>query len=178
MLTNGGRFTITTLGQLTITSLMLSDTGDYTNRLTGAGPSSISNTVQLIVSGMCVFISMCVYYCITIEPASEPRDVTLLSVGAEYVNISWTNPANPGTAPSFSQFRITAVSNINTVTVTFNATNTFSSFFINTRVVEGLKPSVEYDLTIVAVSNVEQLGELTSDSSKILSFNTTVGGML
>ena len=121
---------------------------------------------------------MCVYYCITIEPASEPRNVTLLSVGAEYVNISWTNPANPGTAPSFSQFRITAVSNINTVTVTVDATNTTDNDFIDTRVVKGLKPSVEYDLTIVTISNVEQLGELTSDSSEILSFNTTVGGML
>ena len=104
-----------------------------------------------------------------------PRTVSLLSVGAEYVNISWMNPSNMGT-PTFSQFRIVAESCVNTVSLTVDATSTSDSSFTNMMLVEGLKPSVEYKLTIVALSTVEQLGVLTSELSEVLTFNTTVGG--
>ncbi len=49
-LTTGGRFNTDTLGQLTISSVTLSDAGNYTNTLNGTSPS-IDNTVELIVSG-------------------------------------------------------------------------------------------------------------------------------
>ena len=111
----------------------------------------------------------------TIAPASMPRTVSLLSVGAEYVNISWMNPTNMGT-PTFSQFSIVAESCVNTVSLTVDATSTSDSSFTNMMLVEGLKPSVEYKLTIVALSTVEQLGVLTSELSEVLTFNTTVGG--
>ena len=104
-----------------------------------------------------------------------PRTVSLLSVGAEYVNISWMNPSNMGT-PTFCQFRIVAESCVNTVSLTVDATSTSDSSFTNMMLVEGLKPSVEYKLTIVALSTVEQLGVLTSKLSEVLTFNTTVGG--
>ena len=104
-----------------------------------------------------------------------PRTVSLLSVGAEYVNISWMNPSYMGT-PTFSQFRIVAESCVNTVSLTVDATSTSDSSFSNMMLVEGLKPSVEYKLTIVALSTVEQLGVLTSELSEVLTFNTTVGG--
>ena len=104
-----------------------------------------------------------------------PRTVSLLSVGAEYVNISWMNPTNMGT-PTFSQFRIVAESCVNTVSLTVDATSTSDSSFTNIMLVEGLKPSVEYKLTIVTLSTVEQLGVLTSELSEVLTFNTTVGG--
>ena len=104
-----------------------------------------------------------------------PRTVSLLSVGEEYVNISWMNPNNLGT-PTFSQFRIVAESCVNTVSLTVDATSTSDSSFTHMMLVAGLKPSVEYKLTIVALSVVEQLGVLTSELSEILTFNTTVGG--
>ena len=49
-LTTGSRFNTDTLGQLTISSVTLSDAGNYTNTLNGTSPS-IDNTVELIVSG-------------------------------------------------------------------------------------------------------------------------------
>ena len=104
-----------------------------------------------------------------------PRTVSLLSVGSEYVNISWMNPSYMGT-PTFSKFRIVAESCVNTVSLTVDATSTSDSSFTNMMLVEGLKPSVEYKLTIVALSTVEQLGVLTSELSEVLTFNTTVGG--
>ena len=85
------------------------------------------------------------------------------------------NPSNLGT-PTFSQFRIVAESCVNTVSLTVDATSTSDSSFTNMMLVEGLKLSVEYKLTIVAISTVEQLGVLTSELSEVLTFNTTVGG--
>ena len=48
--TDGGRFDTSVPGQLTITTVILSDTGNYTNTLTNE-VLSIENTVELIVSG-------------------------------------------------------------------------------------------------------------------------------
>ena len=49
-LTPGGRLNSSTLGQLTISSVTLNDSGNYTNTLSGTG-TSIENSVELIVSG-------------------------------------------------------------------------------------------------------------------------------
>ena len=49
-LTTGGRFNTNTLGQLTISSVTLNDTGNYINTLNGTN-TSIDNTVELIVAG-------------------------------------------------------------------------------------------------------------------------------
>ena len=49
--TDGGRFNTSVPGQLTITTVMSSDAGNYTNTLTNGVLISINNTIELIVSG-------------------------------------------------------------------------------------------------------------------------------
>ena len=104
-----------------------------------------------------------------------PRNVTVLGIAAEYVNISWRNPMNLGN-PNFDQFTIRAVSLNKEVVIIVDASNSFDSEHINTHIVEGLKPSTEYHLNVSASSTVEQLGALVSEPSETIQFNTTVGG--
>ena len=49
--TDGGRFNTIVPGQLTITTVISSDAGNYTNTLTNGVLISINNTIELIVSG-------------------------------------------------------------------------------------------------------------------------------
>ena len=49
--TDGGRFNTSVPGQLTITTAMSSDAGNYTNTLTNGVLISINNSIELIVSG-------------------------------------------------------------------------------------------------------------------------------
>ena len=99
----------------------------------------------------------------------------LSAAGAEYVNISWINPNDLGT-PAFNQFRIEAVSTTNIVNLTIEATNADDPLYVNELVIEGLRPSTVYSISVRTVSTVEQLGSLISESSQPLVFNTTVGG--
>ena len=96
-----------------------------------------------------------------------PRNISLLEIGAESVNIMWIDPTNIGT-PAFDQLRIDIISSFSVTNLTVNATN-------NLRV-EGLEPSTQYSLTIRALSTVEQLGILVSEPSEALVFNTSIGG--
>ena len=49
--TDGGRFNTSVPGQLTITTVISSDTGNYTNTLTNGVLISINNSIELIVLG-------------------------------------------------------------------------------------------------------------------------------
>ena len=49
--TDGGRFDTSVPGQLTITTVISSDTGNYTNTLTNGVLISINNTIELIEYG-------------------------------------------------------------------------------------------------------------------------------
>ena len=49
--TDDGRFNTSIPGQLTITTVISSDTGNYTNTLTNGVFISINNSIELIVSG-------------------------------------------------------------------------------------------------------------------------------
>ena len=49
--TDGGRFNTSVPGQLTITTVISSDTGNYTNTLTNGVLISINNTIELIEYG-------------------------------------------------------------------------------------------------------------------------------
>ena len=50
-MTDGGRFDTSVPGQLTITTVISSDTGNYTNTLTNGVLISINNTIELIKYG-------------------------------------------------------------------------------------------------------------------------------
>ena len=99
-----------------------------------------------------------------------------MSTGAEFLNISFLNPINPGT-PLFTHFRVEAISLVNTsiINVTVSATSADAGF-LNDLTVEELKPNTEYRLTVRALSTVEQLGVLLSEPSEAVVFNTSVGG--
>ena len=104
-----------------------------------------------------------------------PRNVTVLDIGPEYVNISWRNPVKLGT-PNFNQFTVRAVSSINEVVTTINATDSMDPDYINTFTLMGLKPNTEYSLNVTASSTVNQLGILISEPSEVLFFRTMLGG--
>ena len=175
VLVSDDRFNTDSAGQLLISSVNLTDAGNYSNTLMNTvdgDDMSISNTVELIVLGELLVSNIARFksglLIIYIAPASMPRMVMLLNVGAEFVNISWANPGFSG-VPVFSQFLVEAVSTVNTVSVPVAACT-------NELVVSGLKPGTDYNLTVRAQSTHEQLGLLISESSEILMFNTTLGG--
>ena len=93
--------------------------------------------------------------------------MTLLEIGDKNVCISWINPSNSGT-PAFEQFQIEVISIVSFLKVTIDSTKSIYC-------VEGLKPNTEYNLTIRALSVVEQLGVLASDPIAV-QFNTTFEG--
>ena len=43
-------------------------------------------------------------------------------------------------------------------------------------IITELTPNTSYNISIIALSTVEQLGLLTSEPSDIVQFNTTLGG--
>ena len=110
---------------------------------------------------------MLILYSLHSEPPSIPRNVSLLEIGDENVCISWISPSNIGT-PAFEQFQVEVVSTASIFNATIDSTK--SSYCV-----EGLKPNTEYNLTIRALSVVEQLGVLASDPVAV-QFNTTFGG--
>ena len=60
--TDGGRFDTSVPGQLTITTVISSDTGNYTNTLTNGVLISINNTIELIKYGMLLRIIVVLLY--------------------------------------------------------------------------------------------------------------------
>ena len=97
-----------------------------------------------------------------------------MSTGAEFVNISFLNPINPGT-PLFTHFRVEAISVDSIINVTVSATSPDAGF-LNDLTIDGLIPNTKYRLTLRALSTVEQLGVLLSELSEAVMFNTSVGG--
>ena len=62
---SGDRFDTSVAGQLSISSLVVSDTGNYTNTLTNdvAGtPASIANTIEVIVAGQLTFFTCAIVF--------------------------------------------------------------------------------------------------------------------
>ena len=78
--------------------------------------------------------------------------------------------------PVVIQFRIKAVSLINVIDITIDASNNTDSDFVNIFFLPGLKPNTEYSLTVRALSSLQQLGLLISEPSDAIEFNTTLGG--
>ena len=147
--TDGGRFNTSVPGQLTITTVISSDAGNYTNTLTNGVLISINNTIELIVSG-------------------KPESVVL----------SWLNPINLG-SPVFSLFNVfiyTTTEGISNITRQVTPNNTIDTDYNNTVTINGLKPNIQYTVTITTISYVEQLGILTSAPSDEVVFNTSSGG--
>ena len=116
-----------------------------------------------------IIYSIVITIIIIIEAPSSPRNVTVMAIGAEYVNISWINPVNSGT-PTYNQYRIVAVSSVNTINVTIEA-NVNILFTVT-----GLKPNTSYSISIRALSTVDQLGLLMSEPSDTVTFTTMLGG--
>ena len=75
---------------------------------------------------------------------------------------------NSGT-PDYNQYRIVAVSSVNTINVTIEAN-------VNIFTVTGLKPNTSYSISIRALSTVNQLGLLMSEPSDAVTFTTILGG--
>ena len=98
-----------------------------------------------------------------------PRGLAILETSSRSVNISWINPLFPGD-PVLEQFRIS----VGTFNKTVDAVNASDSNFVNTYIVEGLRPNTEYNLTIRSLSTAEQIGLLVSDQSEQLRFTTAV----
>ena len=93
--------------------------------------------------------------------------MALLEIGDENVCICWISPSNIGT-PAFNQFQVKVASTVLVINATIDSAK--SSYCV-----EGLKPNTEYNLTIRALSMVEQLGVLASDPISV-QFNTTFEG--
>ena len=91
----------------------------------------------------------------------------MLEIGDGNICISWLSPSNIGT-PAFEQFQVEVASTASIFNTTIDSTK--SSYCV-----EGLKPNTEYNLTIRALSVVEQLGVLASDPI-FVQFNTTFEG--
>ena len=103
-------------------------------------------------------------YSLYTERPSIPRNVSLLEIGDENVCISWISPSNIGT-PAFEQFQVEVVSTVSLLNETIDSAK-------NSYCIDGLKPNTEYNLTIRALSMVEQLGVLASDPISV-QFITT-----
>ena len=170
------RFNVLVLGQLTISSILLSDAGNYTNTLINnvvGKPINVNNTIELFVAGKynnmqrLDYVDLICLYSFHSEPPSVPRNVTLLEIDDESVCISWISPSNVGT-PAFEQFQVEVFLTASIINATIDSTK-------RSYCVEGLKPNTEYNLTIRALSVVEQLGVFASDPIALL-FNTTLGG--
>ena len=112
-------------------------------------------------------------------PPSMPQSVTVVGdPELESVVLSWLNPINIG-SPVFSLFNVfiyTTTEGISDITRQVTPNNTIDTDYNNTVTINGLKPNIQYTVTITAVSNVEQLGILTSAPSDELVFNTSSGG--
>ena len=112
-------------------------------------------------------------------PPSMPRSVTVVGdPEPESVVLSWLNPNTIG-SPVFSLFNVsiyTTTEGISNITRQVTPNNTIDTDYNNTVTINGLKPNIQYTVTIIAISNVEQLGILTSAPSDEVVFNTSSGG--
>ena len=122
-------------------------------------------------------------YCVIIfgssVPPSMPRSVTVVGdPEAESVVLSWLNPSDLG-SPVFNQFNVsiyTTTEGISNITRQVTPNNTIDTDYNNTVTINGLKPNIQYTVTIIAISYVEQLGEVPSEPSDEVVFNTSSGG--
>ena len=112
-------------------------------------------------------------------PPSMPRNVTVLGdPEPESVVLSWLNPNTIG-SPVFSLFNVfiyTTTEGISNITRQVTPNNTIDTDYNNTVTINGLKPNIQYTVTITTISYVEQLGEVPSDSSEEVVFSTSSGG--
>ena len=119
------------------------------------------------------------YYISSSVPPSMPRSVTVLGdPEAESVVLSWLNPINLG-SPVFTVFNVfiyTTTEGISNITRQVTPNNTIDTDYNNTVTINGLKPNIQYTVTITTISYVDQLGEVPSDPSDEVVFNTSSGG--
>ena len=99
---------------------------------------------------------------------SEPRNVSIDSIGGTWAVISWLTPVFIG-RPPITEYRITATSllNRNTSTAVQNETNTLA---VN---VTGLLPATEYKFTVAAVSVVQATEIFIAESPQSIADNGT-----
>ena len=103
-----------------------------------------------------------------------PRNVTILNIGTDYINISWMNPSNIGCEVVLGQFIIEAISNTSNTTVYITANNDPS--YTNILSIEGLKPVTDYNIIIQGISVVDELGLVFGEPNEMLSITTVTGG--
>ena len=168
--TDGGRFDTSVPGQLTITTVISSDTGNYTNTLTNGVLISINNTIELIEYGkfqLCYIIIIIIFG--SSVPPSMPRSVTVVGdPEAESVVLSWLNPINLG-SPIFTLFNVfiyTTTEGISNITRQVTPNNTIDTDYNNAVTINGLKPNIQYIVTITTISYVEQIAFNTSSGGK------------
>ena len=114
--------------------------------------SALHYTIELFVAGKYSnihvqrldHVDLIHLYSFNSEPPSVPRNVSLLEIG-----ISWISPSNVGT-PAFEQFQVD-------VFLTVSVINIHIDSIMSNYCIEGLKPNIEYNLTIRILSVVEQL---------------------
>ena len=175
-----GRFNTTVIGQLTITNLMVGDTGSYTNTLTNtvAGINrSISCRVQLQVFSESIVLLIgktCLSFWVHSGPPTEPRSTKCLRNRSTSALVSWQNPSSPGTPP-FTLFVVSLTPPSPDVNNTFTVTNTDPSFTGNFTVT-GLKPNTSYTARVRAVSTHPAVGDLLGPLSGEVTFTTMLGG--
>ena len=73
-------------------------------------------------------------------------------------------------------FICTTTEGISNITRQVTPNNTVDTDYNNTVTINGLKPNIQYTVTITTISYVEQLGILTSEPSDEVVFNTSSGG--
>ena len=105
-----------------------------------------------------------------------PRSVTVVDdPEPESVVLSWLNPINLG-SPVFTLFNVfiyTTTEGISNITRQVTPDDTD---YNNIVTINGLKPNIQYTVTITAISYDEQLGILTSAPSDEVVFNTSSDG--
>ena len=70
----------------------------------------------------------------------------------------------------------TTTEGISNITRQVTPNNTIDTDYNNTVTINGLKPNIQYTVTITTISYVEQLGEVPSDPSDEVDFKTSSGG--
>jgi len=113
------------------------------------------------------------------DPPSVPWSVSVLGhPEPESVVLTWLNPINLGT-PVFATsdvYLCTTTEEISEKTIQVIPDNTKERDYNNTVTINGLKPNVQYTVTITTVSKDEQFGRLISEPSDEVAFNTPSRG--
>ena len=106
---------------------------------------------------------------VTVSNSTPPvSNSTLGDPEPESVVLSWLNPINLG-SPVFTLFNVfiyTTTEGISNITRQVTPNNTIDTDYNNTVTINGLKPNIQYTVTITTISYVEQIVFSTSSRGK------------